>query len=70
MLKTLYNHYNPLAVPVAKAPHSLTITLPNDRAKRRGGKASPRSQNVTPRPLERTVAMKVQASRHENTPAA
>ena len=36
MLKMLYNHYNPLAVPVAKAPHSLTITLPNARAKGRG----------------------------------
>ena len=33
----------------------MTFAVPNDRAKRRGGKASPRSQNVTPRPLERTV---------------
>ncbi len=29
--------------------------MPNARAKRRGGKALPRSQKVTPRPLERTV---------------
>ena len=31
------------------------VETPNARAKRRGGKASPRSQNVTPRPLERWV---------------
>ena len=31
------------------------INAPNARAKRRGGKALPRSQNVTPRPLERWV---------------
>ena len=34
---------------------SASKVKPNGQAKRRGGKASPRSQNVTPRPLERTV---------------
>ena len=33
----------------------LKLNVPNARAKRRGGKAPLRSQNVTPRPLERPV---------------
>ena len=46
-----------MILPLGKTRSRLAFDVPNARAKRRGGKASPRSQNVTPRPLERRVGL-------------
>ncbi len=44
-----------MILPLGKTRSRLAFDVPNDRAKRRGGKAPLRSQIHNPRPLERPV---------------